>query len=106
MRTILDNRKNLHHFIQDFNQKKEVSLYDFMFLLAKCEYKVNGWMIFWGFILVQVTLIAVLKGIFGISAPYEFYVMPGVFFFISSFTLYTMGLKMYLPYSVLKQEIQ
>ena len=106
MRAILDNKKNLHHFIQDFNQKEEVSLYDFIFLLAKCEYKVNGWMIFWGFILVQVTLIAVLKGIFEISAPYELYVMPGVFFFISSFALYTMGLKMYLPYNVLKQEIQ
>lgn len=105
MKAILDNKKNLHHFILDFNQKEEVSLYDFIFLLAKCEYKVKGWMIFWGFILVQVALIAVLKGIFEISAPYEFYIMSGIFFFISSFALYNMGLKMYLPYSVLKQEV-
>jgi len=50
--------------------------------------------------------IAVLKEILKISAPYEFYIMPGIFFFISSFTLYNIGLKMYLPYSVLKEEVQ
>ncbi|WDZ49752.1 hypothetical protein LF296_10415 [Acinetobacter vivianii] len=105
MKTIQNNKKNLHNLTQNFNQK-EGSLYDFIFSLTRYEYKINGWIIFFSFILVQVILAAVLKGMFKITAPYEFYIMSGVFFFISSFALYNMGLKMYLPYIILLEEVQ
>ncbi|WP_151869799.1 hypothetical protein [Acinetobacter sp. TUM15509] len=105
MKTIQNNNKNLHDLTRDFNQK-EGGLYDFIFSLTRYEYKINGWIIFFGFILIQVVLVAVLKGIFKITAPYELYIIPGVFFFISGFALYNMGLKMYLPYIILQEEVQ
>lgn len=105
MKTIQNNKKNLHDLTRDFNQK-EGGLYGFIFSLTRYEYKINGWTIFFSFILVQVVLVAVLKGIFKITAPYELYIIPGVFFFISGFALYNMGLKMYLPYIILQEEVQ
>ncbi|ENX60876.1 MULTISPECIES: hypothetical protein [Acinetobacter] len=106
MSAMLDSKQYLNEFTKGLNKKEEVDLYGFIFLLTRYECKINGWLIFFGFILIQMVWIAVLKEILKISAPYEFYIMPGIFFFISSFTLYNIGLKMYLPYSVLKEEVQ
>ncbi|NIE98375.1 hypothetical protein F3J02_18110 [Acinetobacter sp. Tr-809] len=106
MSAILDGKKHLSDCTGYFNKKEGVDLYDFIFLLTGRECKINGWLIFFGFILIQIALIAILKQILKISAPYEFYIMSGTFFFISCFILYNIGLKMYLPYSVLKEEVQ
>ncbi len=83
--------------------KDSVSLYDFFFSISNLKYGNSKVSVFFALILSQIAFIFVMNGLLKIHASYEIYIIVGLFFLISCYILYNMGLNVILPYSFLKK---
>lgn len=83
--------------------KDDVSLYDFFFSISNLKYGGSKVLVFFALIFSQIAFIVVMNGLLKIHASYEIYTIAGLFFLISCYILYNMGINVILPYSFLKK---
>ncbi|MDR6107734.1 Na+/alanine symporter [Acinetobacter baylyi] len=87
-----------------FSSEENIELYDLFFLISKHKYKSSNLSIFIAIIISQITFVIVMNGFLKIPSAYEFYIMSGVFLFISFFIIVNMKLSVIYPYYFLKQK--
>lgn len=89
--------------IDKYFSKDDVSLYDFFFSISNLKYGSSKVSVFFALIFSQIAFVVVMNGLFKIHASYEIYTIVGLFFLISCYILYNMGINVILPYSFLKK---
>ncbi|ENW79840.1 hypothetical protein F909_02944 [Acinetobacter sp. ANC 3929] len=83
--------------------KDDVSLYDFFFSISNFKYGNSKISVFLALIFSQIAFVLVMNGLLEIHASYELYIIVSLFFLISCYILYNMGVNVILPYSFLKK---
>ena len=97
-------RKNYVVVLTDkYFSNSDVSLYDFFFSISTFKYGNSKISLFFALVSPQIAFVLVMNGLLEIHASYELYIIVGLFFLISCYILYNMGINMILPYSFLKK---
>jgi len=89
---------------REFYSEENIELYDFFFLISKYKYKNSNFSIFIAIVISQIAFVVVMNEILKIPSAYEFYIMSGIFLFISFFIIVNMKLNVIYPYCFLKQK--
>lgn len=102
-KTLLLKQDYIEVLSDKYFSKDSVSLYDFFFSISNLKYGSSKVSVFFALIFSQIAFVVVMNGLLKIHASYEIYIVVGLFFFISCYILYNMGVNVILPYSFLKK---